>query len=149
MICHLRLYFSFPFFHSIAHDHWVLSAKSVLDFRILINMANWWVSYVSNPLSFPWSVVFEWQWSGVTHESGGLSLPQHWNQQSWIEWLEVCSCFRSAIYQLTTTIQGMAEVRITWVWLVDYVNVMHEMDSNSNISLKLSYDVLECDIVML
>ena len=29
-----------------------------------------------------------------------------------------------------------------------YVNVSHEMDSNLNISPKMSYGVLECDMVM-
>ena len=30
-----------------------------------------------------------------------------------------------------------------------YVNVSHEMDGNLNISPKISYGVLECDIAML
>ena len=33
--------------------------------------------------------------------------------------------------------------------MLEYVNVMHEVDSNLNISPKVSYGVLECDIVML
>ena len=35
------------------------------------------------------------------------------------------------------------------VWLVGDVNVSHEMDGTLNISPKMSYGVLECDIVML
>ena len=35
------------------------------------------------------------------------------------------------------------------MWLAGYVNVSHERDSNLNISPKMSYGVLECDIVML
>ena len=46
-------------------------------------------------------------------------------------------------------IQGLAEVMPAWVWLVGYVNVSHEIDNNLNISPKMSYGVLECDIVML
>ena len=45
--------------------------------------------------------------------------------------------------------QGLAEVIPDWVWLVGYVNVSHKMDSNLNISPKMSYGVLECDIVTL
>ena len=35
------------------------------------------------------------------------------------------------------------------MWLVGNVNVPHEMDSDLNISPKMSHRVLECDIVML
>ena len=42
-------------------------------------------------------------------------------------------------------LQGPAEVTPAWVWLVGYVNVSHEMDSNLNISPKMSYGVLEYD----
>ena len=35
------------------------------------------------------------------------------------------------------------------MWLVRYVNVSREMDSNLNISPKMSCGVLECDSVML
>ena len=47
--------------------------------------------------------------------------------------------------EVRENIQGPAEV----VWLGGYVDVSHEMDSNLNISPKMSYGVLECDIVML
>ena len=33
--------------------------------------------------------------------------------------------------------------------MVEYVNVSYEMDSKLNISPKMPYSVLECDIVML
>ena len=46
-------------------------------------------------------------------------------------------------------IQGPAEVRLVLVWLVGYENVSHEMDSNLNISPKMSCGVLEWDTVML
>ena len=46
-------------------------------------------------------------------------------------------------------IQYPAEEMLAWVWLVGYVNVSHEIDSYLNISPKMSYGVLECDIVML
>ena len=45
--------------------------------------------------------------------------------------------------------QGLGEVRLALAWLVGYVNVSHEMDCNLNVSLKMSYGVLECDVVML
>ena len=35
------------------------------------------------------------------------------------------------------------------VWLAGYVNITHELDSNWNISPKMSHGVLECDIVTL
>ena len=34
------------------------------------------------------------------------------------------------------------------VWLGGYVNVSHEMDGHLNISPKMSYGVLECDVVI-
>ena len=34
------------------------------------------------------------------------------------------------------------------MWLVEYVNVSHKMDSNLNISPKMSYAVFECAIVV-
>ena len=45
-------------------------------------------------------------------------------------------------------VKGQGEVPPAGVWLVGYVSVSHEMDSNLSISLKMSYGVLECDIVM-
>ena len=45
-------------------------------------------------------------------------------------------------------IQGPAEVRLAYVRLVGYKSVLHETDSNLNISPKMSYGVLECDTVM-
>ena len=44
--------------------------------------------------------------------------------------------------------EGPAEVMPAQVWLVGYMNVLHEMDSNLNISPKMSYGVLECDIML-
>ena len=35
------------------------------------------------------------------------------------------------------------------MWVVGDMNVSHEMDANLNISPKMSYGTLECDIVML
>ena len=46
-------------------------------------------------------------------------------------------------------LQGPAEERLAWVWLVGWVKVSRELDSNVNISPKMAYGVLECDIVML
>ena len=47
-------------------------------------------------------------------------------------------------------IQGPAEVRPAWVWLVGYDNLGVIIYSfNLNISLKISYGVIECDIVRL
>ena len=45
--------------------------------------------------------------------------------------------------------QGPAEVRLAWMCLVGCMNVLNQMDRNLNISPKMSYSVLECDIVML
>ena len=45
-------------------------------------------------------------------------------------------------------VQGPAEVGLPGVWWGGYMDVLHEMDSNLHISPKMSYDVLECDIVM-
>ena len=42
-------------------------------------------------------------------------------------------------------VQGPAEVRPAWVWLVGYVNVSHDRDSNLNIVPKMPQGVLECD----
>ena len=46
-------------------------------------------------------------------------------------------------------IQGPAEVRFAWVWLVEYAKLSRKMDSDLNISPKLSYGVLERDSVRL
>ena len=46
-------------------------------------------------------------------------------------------------------LQGLVAVRLAGAWLVGCMNVSHEMDSNLNISPKVSYDVLECAIVIL
>lgn len=49
-------------------------------------------------------------------------------------------CTHTCIY---ANIQGPAAV--TLLWLVEYVNVSHEMESNLNISPTMSYGVLQCD----
>ena len=50
---------------------------------------------------------------------------------------------------LLNNIQGPGKVRLARAWLVGYGNVSHEMDSNLNISPKMSCGVLEWDTVML
>ena len=60
----------------------------------------------------------------------------------------ICICICIYIYVYTHIhLQGPAEARLAGVWLGGYVNASHEMDSNLNISPKMSCDVLECDIV--